>query len=562
MILPKNARNLVRTSTSLKSSTFFITAKFSFINNKRLLSTTGNLKNNLHYSKQKYPANPDSTKNYIIEKADEAIITLPNGVTYNQPTGLFINGEFIKSQDSSKIKVENPSTEEQICEVFSGTEADVEYAVNSAEKAFNPSWTHCDPKVRGKYLYKIAEIMEKKKDLIAAIESTDNGKTLELSAGDVSVAIDYVRSAAGQCDNCLGGRTIESGDGYVNYTVREPIGICGQIIPWNFPLLMLSWKIAPALATGNVVVLKPASLTPLNALFFAKIVQEAGLPKGVVNIIPGPGRSVGDAIINHPKVRKVAFTGSTTIGKDVALKAASSNLKKVTLELGGKSAHVVFNDAKMPTTLDNLVNGIFKNAGQICSSGSRIYVQSGIYDHLLASLKKHLEENIKVGSPFDPENYQGAIIGKSQFDNIMNYIAIGKKEGAKLLTGGERVGTKGYFIRPTIFYDVKEDMRIVKEEIFGPIVTISKFDTLEQVITMANDSEFGLGAGIETQNINTALYVSKYLHAGTCWINDYNSFHHGVPFGGFKQSGYGREMGVEALANYSDTKAIRIKLDI
>lgn len=408
-------------------------------------------------------------------------------------------------------------------------------------------------------LNKLADLVEQNHDTMAAIESMDNGKTLNLAHGDVGLVIDYFRSTAGYCDK-VDGRTISKNDNYMNFTVREPLGVCGQIIPWNFPLLMLSWKIAPALATGNTVVLKPASDTPLNALFFAQLCKEAGLPDGVVNILPGSGRTCGEAILNHPKVRKIAFTGSTGIGREVMVKAAQSNLKKVTLELGGKSPNIVLEDCDLEKTLKVLVDGIFKNAGQICSSGSRIYVQDTIYEELLSKFKKFIEEEIKVGDPFDPQNYQGAITNKAQLDTILSYIDIGKKSGAKLLTGGERIGNVGYFIKPTVFYDVEQDSQINKEEIFGPVVTISKFSTLDQVISKANDSEFGLGAGIQTNDLSKALKIATKLKSGTVWINTYNDFDPNVPFGGYKQSGFGREMGQEALDNYTQVKAVRIKL--
>ncbi|CCD22482.1 aldehyde dehydrogenase family protein NDAI_0A03250 [Naumovozyma dairenensis CBS 421] len=494
------------------------------------------------------------------EKAESAHITLPNGLEYDQPTGLFINNEFIKGHDYKTIAVENPSTQEKICDISSGTAEDVEYAVEAAEHAFTQTnWATQDPKGRAYYLNKLADLIEEEKELISSIETFDNGKALDLARGDVELAINCLRDAAAYADK-VNGRTIDSGDGYMNFTTKEPIGICGQIIPWNFPFMMLTWKIAPALAMGNVVILKPAGATPLNALYFSSLCQRVGLPKGVVNIIPGPGRIVGTTITTHPKIRKAAFTGSTEVGKDIALKASGSNLKKLTLELGGKSAHLVFDDINIEKTLPNLVNGIFKNAGQICSSGSRIYIQEGIYDKLLAAFKDYIEKTITVGDPFDESNFQGAITNKDQFNTIMNYIDIGKKEGAKILTGGHALGNKGYFIEPTIFYDVKEDMRIVKEEIFGPVVTISKFKTIEDGVRMANDSEFGLGAGIETENLSTALKVARMLHSGTVWINTYNDFDSRVPFGGVKQSGYGREMGQEVYDSYTEIKAVRIKL--
>jgi aldehyde dehydrogenase (NAD+) len=491
------------------------------------------------------------------QPASTKTITLPNGKTYEQPLGIFINNEFYSTEKT--IAVENPSTEELIVEVFAADASDVDYAVNCAEKAFNNSWSTSTASTRSKVLHNIANVVEKNKELMASIESMDNGKALALARGDIQLVIDYFRYTAGFTDK-LDGRSIP-GDGYVNYTYREPLGVCGQIIPWNFPLMMLSWKIAPALATGNTVVLKPASATPLNALFFAHVCKEAAVPPGVINIVPGPGKTCGEAILNHPNIRKIAFTGSTQVGRDVMEKAAKSNLKKVTLELGGKSPNIVFADCDLQKTLKNLVNGIFLNAGQICSSGSRIYVQDTIYEKLLTMFKKHLVENIKVGNPFDESNFQGAISNRQQFETIMKYIQIGKDSGAKLLTGGDRIGNKGYFIQPTVFYDVSQDAKILTEEIFGPVVTISKFSTVDEVVGMANASEYGLGAGIQTENISTALSVAKRLKSGTVWINTYNDFDVTVPFGGYKQSGFGREMGEEALDNYTQVKAVRIKLE-
>ena len=486
-------------------------------------------------------------------------ITLPNGMTYEQPTGLFINNEFIQSSHGKTKAVINPSTEEVIANISAGSAEDVEYAVQCASHAFEDTdWATQDPKKRARVLFKLADLVEENLELMTAIETYDNGKTLALARGDVTLVVNCIRDAASYADK-INGRTIDSGDGYMNFTIKQPIGICGQIIPWNFPIMMASWKIAPALAMGNVSILKPASATPLNALFFATLCKKAGIPAGVVNIVPGSGREVGNSITQHPKIRKVAFTGSTVVGKSIAVDSASTNLKKATLELGGKSAHMVFDDADISKTVPNLISGIFMNAGQICSCGSRIYVQEGIYDKLMATFKTAVE-NIKVGDPFDESNYQGAIDNREQFETILKYIEIGKQEGAKILTGGKRIGTKGFFIEPTIFYDVREDMRIVKEEIFGPVVTVSKFKTLEEGVKMANASEFGLGGGIETTNVSTALKAAKMLQTGTVWINTYNDFDSRVPFGGVKQSGYGKEMGSEVYDYYTETKAIRIKL--
>ncbi|KAF4001965.1 Aldehyde dehydrogenase family protein [Saccharomyces cerevisiae] len=459
------------------------------------------------------------------DTAEPVKITLPNGLTYEQPTGLFINNKFMKAQDGKTYPVEDPSTENTVCEVSSATTEDVEYAIECADRAFHDTeWATQDPRERGRLLSKLADELESQIDLVSSIEALDNGKTLALARGDVTIAINCLRDAAAYADK-VNGRTINTGDGYMNFTTLEPIGVCGQIIPWNFPIMMLAWKIAPALAMGNVCILKPAAVTPLNALYFASLCKKVGIPAGVVNIVPGPGRTVGAALTNDPRIRKLAFTGSTEVGKSVAVDSSESNLKKITLELGGK-----------------------------------IYVQEGIYDELLAAFKAYLETEIKVGNPFDKANFQGAITNRQQFDTIMNYIDIGKKEGAKILTGGEKVGDKGYFIRPTVFYDVNEDMRIVKEEIFGPVVTVAKFKTLEEGVEMANSSEFGLGSGIETESLSTGLKVAKMLKAGTVWINTYNDFDSRVPFGGVKQSGYGREMGEEVYHAYTEVKAVRIKL--
>lgn len=485
-------------------------------------------------------------------------ITLPNGLKYEQPTGLFINNEFIQSHSGETREVENPSTNEKIVDISVGDESDVEYAVEVAEKAFNSEWSTQDPKLRAKHLYKLADLIEENAELISSIESTDNGKTLALAKGDVKLAIDCLRDGAAYADK-IDGRVINSGDTHINFTFHEPVGICGQIIPWNFPLMMMIWKISPALAMGNTVILKPASATPLNALFVASLAKKAGFPAGTLNIIPGSGGKVGASITNHKKIRKVAFTGSTEIGRDTAVDASKSNLKKVTMELGGKSAHLVFDDVDVEKAVPNLVAGILANAGQVCSAGSRIYVQEGVYDKIVDAFKKYVETKVKVGDPFDDSNFQGAITNKQQYKTILEYIKVGQEEGAKL-HGGKKLGDKGYFIEPAIFYDVKQDMRIVREEIFGPVVVIGKFKTLQDAIELANNSEYGLAAAVETSNLSTALTVSRKLQSGTVWVNTYNDFDSRVPFGGVKQSGYGREMGKEVYEAYTNVKAIRIKL--
>lgn len=500
-----------------------------------------------------------STRLYTTHLPLSVPVELPNGIKYEQPTGLFINNEFVPSRQGKVFSVINPSTEEEITEVYEAREDDVDIAVDAAQKAFNSEWRHADPATRGKALYNLAELIEENAETLAGIESLDNGKALANARGDVSLVAKYIRSSAGFADKIYG-RIIETGSSHFSYSRREPLGVCGQIIPWNFPLLMWSWKIGPALATGNTVVLKPAEATPLSALFASKLVKEAGIPAGVVNIVPGFGKIVGEKISRHPKIKKIAFTGSTATGRVIMKNAAESNLKKVTLELGGKSPNIVFNDADVSTAVANISFGIFYNSGEVCCAGSRVYVQEGIYDKVLEAFKKDALA-VKVGNPFDEEVFQGAQTSQMQVDKILDYVKLGQQEGAKLITGGERVEGKGYFIKPTIFSDVEEDMRIVKEEIFGPVVTVTKFKTVDEVIEMANNSEYGLAAGLHTTDVNKAVDVSNRLKAGTVWVNTYNAFHPMVPFGGYNQSGIGKEMGAEALDNYTQVKAVRIKIE-
>lgn len=486
-------------------------------------------------------------------------IKLPNGIEYEQPTGLFINNKFVPSKQGKTFEVISPSTEEEICHIYEGREEDVNLAVEAADKAFkNGSWSTVDPLVRANALNKLADLIEKDKETIASIESLDNGKAITSARGDISLVVNYLRSSAGYADK-IDGRLINTGSTHFSYTRREPLGVCGQIIPWNFPLLMWAWKIAPALVTGNTVVLKTAESTPLSALYVSQYIPKAGIPPGVVNIVSGFGKIVGEAITTHPKIKKVAFTGSTATGRHI-YQNAGVNLKKVTLELGGKSPNIIFADANLKEAVKNVILGIYFNSGEVCCAGSRVYVEESIYDKAVEEIKA-ASEAVKVGDPFDESTFQGAQTSQNQLDKILKYVEIGRKEGATLVTGGERLGDKGYFIKPTIFSDVEENMRIVKEEIFGPVVTITKFKDVEDLVEKANDSEYGLAAGIHTSNINNAINVSNRLNAGTVWINTFNDFHHSVPFGGFNASGIGREMGSEALDNYTQVKAVRVKLE-
>jgi aldehyde dehydrogenase (NAD+) len=482
----------------------------------------------------------------------------PHSGEYEQPTGLFINNEFVKGVEGKTFEVINPTDESVICSVHEATEKDVDVAVAAARKAFEGSWRKETPENRGKLLTKLADLFEKNVDLLAAVESLDNGKAITMAKGDVGACAGCLRYYGGWADK-IEGKVIETSHDTFNYTRKEPIGVCGQIIPWNFPLLMWSWKIGPAIAAGNTVVLKTAEQTPLSALVACKLIKEAGFPPGVINVISGFGKTAGAAIASHMDVDKVAFTGSTVVGRQIMKAAASSNLKKVTLELGGKSPNIVFEDADIDNAISWVNFGIYFNHGQCCCAGSRVYVQEGIYDEFIKRFKERAQKNA-VGDPFHQDTFQGPQVSQLQFDRIMGYIEEGKKAGATVETGGKRIGDKGFFIEPTIFSNVTEDMKIVQEEIFGPVCSISKFKTKEDAIKIGNNTNYGLAAAVHTTNLNTAIEVSNALKAGTVWVNTYNTLHHQLPFGGFKESGIGRELGEAALDNYTQTKTVSIRL--
>ncbi|OBT52508.1 aldehyde dehydrogenase [Pseudogymnoascus sp. 24MN13] len=484
-------------------------------------------------------------------------LSTPTSGKYTQPTGLFINNEFVKAFEET-FEVTNPATEEVITSVQEATEKDVDIAVAAARKAFEGPWSKVTPGDRGKLLVNLANLVEKNIDLLCSVEALDNGKSFVMAKGDVSAVAGCLRYYGGWADK-IEGKVIDTNPETFSYTRQEPVGVCGQIISWNFPLLMLAWKIGPALATGNVVVLKTAEQTPLSGLVFATLIKEAGFPPGVVNIISGIGRIAGAAISSHMDIDKVAFTGSTAVGRQIMMAAASSNLKKLTLELGGKSPNIVFNDADIENAISWVNFGIFYNQGQCCCAGSRIFVQSGIYDKFVERFKVRALLN-KVGDPFAPDTFQGPQVSQIQYDRVMGYIQEGKKAGATVITGGERHGDKGYFIKPTIFADVTEDMKIVQDEIFGPVCSISKFETEEEVLKSANNTIYGLASAVHTTNLNTAIRVANSLRAGTVWVNQYNMLHHQLPFGGYKESGLEREVGEAALFNYTQTKTVSIRL--
>ncbi|XP_074030054.1 aldehyde dehydrogenase 1A1 [Leptinotarsa decemlineata] len=477
-------------------------------------------------------------------------------VKYNK---LFINNEFVDAVSNKTFKVINPSTEKIIAEIAEADKADVDKAVAAAKAAFlrGSEWRSMDASQRGKLINKLADLMDRNAKEIGGLESLNCGKIYSNAVREIYGAANVLRYYAGYCDK-IHGNTIPADGNYFSLTRKEPIGVVGQIVPWNFPITLMIWKWGPALATGCTIVTKPAEQTPLTALAVAALVKEAGFPPGVINVIPGFGPIAGEALCLHNDVRKVAFTGSTKVGHRIMEYAAKSNLKKVSLELGGKSPFVIFNDADVNEAVELAHIAAYVNHGQTCCAGSRTFVQSGIYEEFLRkSIEKAKAK--KVGDPFKPETEQGPQIDKPSFEKIMFMIEEGKRQGATLETGGNRIGNEGYFVEPTIFSSVTDDMTIAREEIFGPVQSILKFETLEEVIERANDTYYGLAAGIITKDINTALVFAQSVEAGSVWVNCFGSAPQ-TPFGGYKQSGIGRDLGEESIQDYLETKTISIKL--
>jgi len=476
-------------------------------------------------------------------------------------TQLFINNEFVNSESGKTFETINPVSGEVITRVQEGDKADVDKAVVVARNAFKrgSEWRTMDASQRGRLLFKLADLIERDIDYIASIETLDNGKPFHDSVWDITAAINSLRYYAGWADK-VHGKTIPSDGSFFAFTRAEPVGVCGQIIPWNFPLFMMSWKIGPALAMGNVCIVKPAEQTPLSALYLASLVKEAGFPPGVVSVIPGYGPTAGAAISEHKDVDKVAFTGSTDIGHIIQSAAGKSNCKRVTLEMGGKSPLVVFDDADLDQAVLMGHIGVFINQGQCCCASSRIFVQEGVYDEYVKRSVALASKRV-VGCPLDPNTQQGPQIDDTQFTKILGLIDRGRKEGAKLLTGGNRVGTKGYFIQPTVFSDVTDDMTIAKEEIFGPVQSIFKFKTFDEVVDRCNNTRYGLAAGVFTRDIDKALAFTQQVQAGSIWVNTFLALGPQTPFGGFKESGFGRENGEDGLHEYIEIKSVSIKLD-
>ncbi|KAG4141176.1 hypothetical protein ERO13_D06G059800v2 [Gossypium hirsutum] len=471
-------------------------------------------------------------------------------------TKLFINGNFVDSISGKTFDTIDPRTGEVITKVSLGDREDVDLAVKAARHAFDYGpWPRMSGSERGRMMMKLADLIEENVEEIAALDAVNGGKLFTLcKAIDIPGAARTLRYYAGAADK-IHGTVLKMSKGLQGYTLREPIGVVGSIIPWNFPTTMFFMKAAPALAAGCTLVVKPAEQTPLSALYYAHLAKLAGIPDGVLNVVNGFGETAGAAISAHMDIDKVTFTGSTEVGRKIMAAAAASNLKPVSLELGGKSPLLIFDDADIDQAADIAFRGMFYNKGEICVASSRVYVQEGIYEKLVKKLVEKAKATV-VGDPFDPQVNQGPQTDKKQFEKILSYIEHGKREGATLLTGGKHVGQKGYYIEPTIFTDVNEDMIITKEEIFGPVMSLMKFKTMEEAIKRANNTTYGLASGIITKNLNVANTVSRSIRAGVVWINCYTAFDVDCPYGGYKMSGFGRDFGLDALNQYLQIKSV------
>jgi aldehyde dehydrogenase (NAD+) len=475
---------------------------------------------------------------------------------------LFINGEWREAARGTTIEVVNPATEEVIAEVASAEQSDVDAAVAAARAAFDGPWSKLSARERGRLVWKIGEKLTERADEIARLETIHNGKPIfESRHIEVPAAAECFQYFAGWADK-IHGETIPVKGNFLTYTLREPVGVVAAIVPWNFPLLLTAWKVAPALACGNTVIIKPASQTPLTALALAEIAQEVGLPPGVLNVVTGPGSKVGQMLVDHPGIDKIAFTGDTSTGKQI-MRGSAETLKRITLELGGKSPNIVFPDADLDAAIRGATTGIFYGKGEVCAAGSRLLVDKAIKSEFIDKVAARARK-MAPGDPMDPKTRLGAISSKKQLENDLRYIELAKKEGAQLVAGGGRadIGTgKGYFLQPTVFDGVTPEMTIAREEIFGPVLATIEFGDVDEAIARANDSNYGLAAAVWTKDIKKAHYVARKLQAGTVWINTYNIYDTAAPFGGYKQSGFGREMSVHALEHYTQVKSVWVDLN-
>jgi aldehyde dehydrogenase (NAD+) len=477
------------------------------------------------------------------------------------PGRLLINGEWVDG--AKKFDTINPATGEVLTSVAEASPADVDRAVAAARNAFedrNAAWRKMSASERGRLIWRLADLIEQNIDELAELETLDNGKPIfESRYVDMPMVVDVLRYYAGWATK-IHGETVNNFETAFTYTLREPVGVVGLIVPWNFPLLLASWKLGPALACGNTVLLKPAEQTPLSALRLGELVVAAGFPTGVVNVLTG-GPETGRSIVRHPGIDKIAFTGSTAVGKEI-MRGAADSLKRITLELGGKSPNIVFADADVDSAVKGAINGIFYGKGEVCNAGSRLFLEAGLKDEFTEKLAARAAK-MRPADPLDPKTRMGAIISQEQMNTVLGYIDTGKREGAKLVSGGNRValdGSNGYFIEPTIFGDVKNDMTIAREEIFGPVLSVLTFDDVDEVIEQANNNPYGLAAAVWTRDIKKAHMVSRRLKAGTVWINTYGLMDASVPFGGFKSSGIGRELGMQAIEHYTEVKTVWLNM--